>query len=70
MVGKLADELTASSQRLRTLADKVANVRNSVRPPAPGPAAPLFPAGAAGGGPLDDVELNFQVDETERGRTS
>jgi hypothetical protein len=68
--GKLADELAASSGRLRALSDQVASLRGNAgraRPPA---AAPLFPPGAGGAGALDDVELHFQVDDAEGGKRS
>jgi hypothetical protein len=67
--GRLADELAASSARLRALADRVASLRSDAGRRDPPLAAPLFSSGAGGAGALDDVELHFQVDEAEGGKT-
>jgi hypothetical protein len=68
--GKLADELAASSGKLRALADRVASLRSNSGRAEPPTAAPLFPPGAGGAGALDDVELHFQVDDAEGGKRS
>jgi hypothetical protein len=68
MSAKLRDEITAAGRRLEALAARVEALRDRLRPPAPGPAAPLFPPSAGGAGALDDVELHFQLDDAERRR--
>jgi hypothetical protein len=68
MSAETRQELAEASRRLAALADRVAALRERLRPPAPGQAAPLFPPAAGGAGPLDDVELHFQVDDAEGGK--
>jgi hypothetical protein len=68
MSAKLRDEITAAGRRLEVLAARVEALRDRLRLPAPGPAAPLFPPSAGGAGALDDVELHFQIDDAERRR--
>ena len=70
MSAKLREEITAASRRLEMLAARVESLRERLRPPAPGPAAPLFPPAPGGAGALDDVELHFRIDEAETRRQS
>jgi len=68
MSGNVRDEVSEAAQRLLALAARVAELRQRLRPPAPGPAAPLFSASAAGDTGAEDVELHFQIDDAEEGR--
>ena len=68
MSANLREEITAASRRLEVLAMRVATLRERLRPPAPGQAAPLFPPAPGGAGALDDVELHFQIDDAETSR--
>lgn len=63
MGSSVGDEISAAARRLSALADRVRALRDQLRPASPGPAAPLFPRDAGGGGALDDVELHFEIDE-------
>ena len=58
------DQLLDATRRLTALADRIAALRDSLRPPVPGPAAPLFSPAPGRTDALDDIELHFEVDES------
>ena len=62
MSAPIQEEVAAVGRRLEALANRVAELRERLRPPAPGQAAPLF-TGQTGkaGGVLDDVDLRVQL---------
>jgi hypothetical protein len=64
MSSRVRQELSDAARRLSGLADRIAALREQLRPPAPGPAAPLFSPAPGGDGALDDVELHFEIDES------
>jgi hypothetical protein len=61
---RVKDEMSDAARRLSRLADRIAALREQLRPPAPGPAAPLFSPAPGDGGALDDVELHFEIDDS------
>jgi hypothetical protein len=65
---RMRDEIAAAGRRFEALADRIAGLRERLRPPAPGPATPLFPPTTGSKGALDDVELHFALDEPGRER--
>ena len=60
MSAPIQDELAAAARRLEALAGKVAELRERLRPPAPGQAAPLFTDRT--GGALHDVDRHGELD--------
>jgi hypothetical protein len=66
MSSRVREEAASAARRLSALADRIAVLRDRLRPPAPGPAAPLFSPAPGSNGPLDDVELHFEVDESSQ----
>jgi hypothetical protein len=66
MSSRVREEAASAARRLSALADRIATLRDRLRPPAPGPAAPLFSPPPGGSGPLDDVELHFEIDESSQ----
>jgi hypothetical protein len=64
MGSPVRNEVSAAARRLSVLADRIGALREQLRPPMPGTPAPLFPPEAGGAGPLDDVELHFEIDES------
>jgi hypothetical protein len=63
MGSPVRNEVSAAARRLSALADRIRALRTELRPSSSGPPAPLFPPEAGGAGPLDDVELHFEIDE-------
>jgi hypothetical protein len=64
MSSRVREEASEAARRLTALADRIAALRDRLRSPAPGPAPPLFSPAPGGTGPLDDVELHFEIDES------
>jgi hypothetical protein len=58
------EQMVDAARRLTAVADRLAALRERLRPPAPGPAAPLFSPAPGSSGALDDIELHFEVDES------